>query len=122
MNLDEIAIAIVVTLVFGSLLLFLYFGGTLLILVSSWVPMKTRLRWAAFSVTPLALLVALAAIAAAFVGNNITASGTGERFGDAFAPVGLMAGLVVVGVIAANWIIFKRFRAAFPRVPKSPSS
>jgi len=113
-----ILIGILASLVLG----FMYLGGTVLIVASSWVPMKTRLRWVAFSVTPLALLVTLAAIAAVFVGKNTTGSGAGEHFGDAFTLVGLMAGLLVAGVIAANWLIFKRFRAVFPRASKSPIS
>jgi hypothetical protein len=113
-----ILIVILATLVAG----FIYLGGTLLILVSSWVPMKTRLRWVAFSVTPLALFVTLTAIAAVIIGKNPTASGAGERFGDAFTLFGLMGGLMVAGVIAANWIIFRRFRAAFPRASKSPNT
>ena len=116
-------IVIILIVVLASLVAgFIYLGGTVLIFVSSWVPMKTRLRWVAFSVTPLALLVMLTAIAAAFVGKTTTAPGAGERFGDAFTPIGLMVGLVVVGVIAANWLIFSRFRAAFPRASKSPAS
>ena len=110
-----ILIAASATLVAG----FIYLGGTALILTSSWVPMRTRLQWVAFSVTPLALLVALTVIAAACVGTTTTAPGAGERFGDAFTPIGLMGGLVVVGVIAANWLIFRRFRAAFPRASES---
>lgn len=116
---------IILVLILTNLVLgFIYLGGTVLILVSSWVPMKTRLRWAAFSVTPLALLVTVVAMAAVFVGKNTTASGAGERIslGDMFTPVGLMAGLVVAGLIAANWLIFKRFRTAFPRASKSPTS
>jgi hypothetical protein len=35
---------------------FMYFGGTVLILASYWVPLKTRLRWVAFSVMPLTLV------------------------------------------------------------------
>ena len=119
---DEIAITIVITLVFGSLVLFLYLGGTLLILVSSWVPMNTRLRWAVFSIIPLAILVTLVAIAAAFLGNGAKAPGASENFGDAFTPFGMMAGLAVAGVVVANWVIFKRFRASFPRIPKSSIS
>jgi hypothetical protein len=113
-----ILIVILANLVLG----FIYLGGTVLILASPWVPMKTRLRWVAFSVTPLALLVTLTAIAAVFVGKNATASGAGERFGDAFTLIGLMGGLLVAGVIAANWLVFRRFRAAFPRASKSPTS
>ena len=107
-----ILIVILANLVLG----FMYLGGTVLILVSSWVPLKTRLRWVAFSVMPLALLIVLAAIAAVFFSKVTTASDAGETFGDAFAPIGLIAGLAVAGALAANWLIFKRFRASFPRV------
>jgi uncharacterized membrane protein YcjF (UPF0283 family) len=109
-------LVIILIVVLANLVLgFMYLGGTVLILVSSWVPLKTRLRWVAFSVMPLALLVVLAAIAAAF-SKITTASGAGDNFGDAFAPIGLIAGLAVVGALAANWLVFKRFRASFPRV------
>jgi hypothetical protein len=121
---DEPPVFVIILIGILAMLLvgFMYFGGSVLILVSSWVPMKTRLRWVAFSVTPLALLVALVAIAAVVIGKNPAGSGAAERFGDAFTLVGLMGGLIVVGVIAANWIIFRKFRAAFPRASKSPIS
>jgi len=121
---DEPPIFIIILMVSLATLVagFIYLGGTVLILVSSWVPMKTRLRWVAFSVMPLALLVTLVPIAAVFVGRYATALGAGAHFGDAFIPVGLVAGLLVAGVIAANWLIFRRFRAEFPRASKSPIS
>jgi hypothetical protein len=116
-------IVIVLIVIFTSLVLgFIYLGGTILILVSSWVPMRTRLRWVALSVAPLALLITLSAIAAMFAGKSTSASGAGERFGDAFTALGLMGGVVVAGVIAANWLVFRKFRAAFPRASKSPAS
>lgn len=111
-----ITVIVVVASLVASLI---YLGGTVLILVSSWVPMKTRLRWAALSVAPLALLATLAAIAAVFLGKNTPSSGAGESFGDAFAPVGLVAGVLVAGVIVANWVVFRRFRVAFPRSSRS---
>jgi hypothetical protein len=118
---DEPPISIIVMIVILASLVvsFIYLGGTVLILVSSWVPMKTRLRWMALSAAPLALLVTLVPIAVLIVGKYTTALGAGEHFGDAFAPVGLFAGLLVAGVIAANWLIFRRFRAEFPRALKS---
>ena len=116
-------IVIILTVIFTSLVLgFIYLGGTLLILVSSWVPIRTRLRWGALSVAPLALLAALIAIPAALPGMGATAPGAAGHFGEAFTAMGLLAGLMVVAAVAANWLVFRRFRAAFPRASKSPAS
>jgi hypothetical protein len=116
-------ILIVLVVILTSLVLaFIYLGGTILILVSSWVPMRTRLRWGALSVVPFVLLAALTAIAATLPGKSATPSGATGHFGDAFTPVALVAGLMVVAAVVANWVIFRRFRTVFPRASKSPTS
>ncbi len=101
---------------------FIYLGGTALIMFSSWVPMKTRLRWAALSLMPLALLAIALAITAVTIGKNAAGSDADDSFLVAFTPVGFVAGLLVVGVIASNWLIFRRFRVALPRNSNSPTS
>ena len=98
----------------------LYFTGILD--KEHWVSMKTRLRWAGLSLTPLALLAIALAITAVTIGKNAADSGADDSFLVFFTPVGFVAGLLVVGVIAGNWLIFKRFRVAFPRNSNSPTS
>lgn len=125
MDEPPILVIIVGMSIFTAFILFLYFGGTILILASSWVTLKTRIRWAAFSVMPLALLVTAIAIARAFVVFLGTpAPGAGERMGMGAmgTPAGLLAGAAVVVIIATNWLVFRRFRNAFPRPSKSPNT
>jgi hypothetical protein len=117
---DEPPIIVIVLMVSFTTLVagLIYLGGTVLILLSSWVPIKTRLRWGALSLIPLALLAVLVAIAAAFPGKSTAASGAAEHFGDAFTALGMLAGLMVVVAVVANWVIYRRFRAAFPRAAR----
>ncbi len=121
---DEPPVIIIILVGILSILVvsFIYLGGTALIMFSSWVPMKTRLRWAALSLMPLALLAIALAITAVTIGKNAADSGADDSFLVVFTPVGFVAGFLGVGVIAANWLIFKRFRVAFPRNSNSPTS
>lgn len=110
---DETPVILMVFVsIFTTLLIgFIYLGGKVLILASKWVPVKTRLRWAGLSTMPLILLLATAIIS----GNEATPSRSTGNFTDMFNLVGLLAGLGIVGIIYANWFIFRKFRAIFPR-------
>lgn len=107
-----IPFAILMFLVVG----FLYLGGLVLILLSSWVPVKSRMRWVAFSVSPYAVLV----LVLLFIKGLVTLPPHVDGdIGDPFALFGLM---LIVGAIGTHWLCFSSFRAAFPRPSKEPGA